>query len=384
MEKRLIFDLIKYELFNVELPTGVIDKANVEVLSRLYKLSKIHDLAHIISNALYKNNLLENGSKAYVAFMKEQQLAVLRYEQINYELNSVCDILEREKIPFIPLKGSILRVYYKEPWHRTSCDIDVLVKETDIDLACEIFAKKYGYEQTYKTEHDVSFTTTGGVHLELHYNLIEGYKTEPVLKTVWDNVKLVSGKSYHYVLTDEMFYFYHVAHMAKHFEEGGCGIRTFLDLYIMEENMPVDKDKLDKLLVGGGIKDFYNASKRLAYAWFGNGEFDDLCTNMEEYILHSGVYGNVTNRVAVAQGRKGGKIRYVLSRIFLPYSKLKNLYPVLEKHKILTPFCEIHRWFTIIFGGRAKRAVNEIKTSNNMGEEKVNSALKLMQDLGLN
>ena len=72
--------------------------------------------------------------------------AVYRYERINYELNCLTEALNQAEMPFIPLKGSILRQYYPEPWMRTSCDIDILVREEDIDAATQAIEKKLGYE----------------------------------------------------------------------------------------------------------------------------------------------------------------------------------------------------------------------------------------------
>ena len=383
MEDKLIFDLINDCLFNKRLPTYDKEQIDEQVLLRLYKLSKIHDLAHVVCYALIKNGLIEKGTQIYNAFLREQQLAVIRYEQTNHELKFICDVLEKEGIKFIPLKGSVLRDYYKEPWLRTSCDIDVLIKHDDLEKTTKLLTEKYQCSLTGRTEHDVSFMTVGNVHLELHFKLVEGNKSEKVLETVWERVKLKEGKNYHYLMNSEMYYFYHVAHMAKHFEDGGCGIRTFLDLYLMLENMPVDKLELDKLLGDGGLKAFCDASKNLALSWFGGEEKTELSRRMEDYILGAGVYGNVQNRVAVHEGEKGGKFRYIFRRIFLPYSQLKILYPKIEKHKILTPFCGIHRWFKILFGGRAKRAVNELKISANMDKEQLNSTRKLISELGL-
>ena len=47
-------------------------------------------------------------------------IAIYRYEKINYELNRLRSALNEAQIPFIPLKGSVLRQYYPEPWMRTS------------------------------------------------------------------------------------------------------------------------------------------------------------------------------------------------------------------------------------------------------------------------
>ena len=114
-------------------------------LIRLYRLSKAHDLAHLVGDALIRNRLLSDG-EVKAKFEKQMMTAVYRYERINYELNCLTEALNQAEMPFIPLKGSILRQYYPEPWMRTSCDIDILVREEDIDAATQAIEKKLGYE----------------------------------------------------------------------------------------------------------------------------------------------------------------------------------------------------------------------------------------------
>ena len=139
-------------------------------LKALYKLSKSHDLAHLVGNALIKNNLLDeenpNGdenhdgdktqgggennsgvirSEVKQKFEKQILTAIYRYENINSELETLKTAFEEEKIPFIPLKGSVIRQYYPEPWLRTSCDIDILVHEEDIERAIAVLTDKNGY-----------------------------------------------------------------------------------------------------------------------------------------------------------------------------------------------------------------------------------------------
>ena len=92
-------------------------------------------------------------------------LVVYRYEKINYELNRLCETLNEVKIPFIPLKGSVIRQYYPEPWMRTSCDIDVLVHEEAVDQTAQIIVEKLGYTYEKKQYHDISLMSDGGVHL---------------------------------------------------------------------------------------------------------------------------------------------------------------------------------------------------------------------------
>ena len=85
----------------------------------LYKLSKAHDLAHLVGDALIKNDLIGND-EIKEKYQKQVMIAIYRYEKINYELNRLRSALNEARIPFIPLKGSVLRQYYPEPWMRTS------------------------------------------------------------------------------------------------------------------------------------------------------------------------------------------------------------------------------------------------------------------------
>ena len=52
--------------------------------------------------------------------------------------------IKKVQIPFLPLKGSVIRQYYPEPWMRTSCDIDILVDfEKDAHVGLFKYAGMY-------------------------------------------------------------------------------------------------------------------------------------------------------------------------------------------------------------------------------------------------
>jgi hypothetical protein len=156
-------------------------------------------------------------------------------------------------------------------------------------------------------------------------------------------------------MPEEMFYFYHIAHMAKHFEIGGCGIRPFIDIWILDNIEDKDQSKQDALLKQGGLLRFAEVARHLSKVWLGNAEHTELTKQMEQYILRGGVYGNSENRILVQQQKKGGKTRYVISKIFIPYDVIKFHYPILQKHRWLTPFMQVRRWGKLIFCGHAKR-----------------------------
>ena len=169
------------------------------------------------------------------------------------------------------------------------------------------------------------------------------------------------GYAFLHEMLDEYYYFYHIAHMAKHFENGGCGIRPFIDILILDNVQDADIEKRDKLLQQGNLLKFANVARKLSRIWFSNEPYDYISQQMEDYILRGGVYGNNENRITVQQQKKGGRIKYALSKIFIPYDVIKFHYPILQKHKWLTPFMEVRRWFKLIFCGHAKRTINELK-----------------------
>lgn len=381
---RVIMNLIACEVCGKEIDRTQYELSREE-LEKLYELSKSHDLAHIVGNSLIKNGLVSDP-ELKAGFKKQIMTAVYRYEKLQYELTRLKDVLNEAKIPFIPLKGSVIRKFYPEPWLRTSCDIDVLVKEKDIERASELLTERMSYKKERKGSHDVSLFSESGIHLELHYSLIEEKRIENaelLLQSVWDHAAAVSD-TYEYILSDEMFYYYHIVHMAKHFvETGGCGIRPFLDVWVLNHRIDFDREKREKLLSDGGLSVFAKQAELLSEVWFGNAEHTEITREMEEYILRGGVYGTTTNRVAVQQQKQGGKLKYALSKIFIPYDIIKFHYPILQKHRWLTPIMEVRRWGKLIFCGHLKRTVKELKYNNTISEDDAAEAKTLLKNVGL-
>lgn len=222
-----------------------------------------------------------------------------------------------------------------------------------------------------------------GVHLELHYSLIEDKivgSAADILRSAWENASPVSDTS-EYVFGDDLFFFYHTAHMAKHFVNGGCGIRPFIDIWVLNHCVSFDREERDALLAKGGLLAFAEQAEALSEAWFGNGEHTDITRRMQDYLLKGGVYGTTANRVSVQQIRKGGKIRYAFSRIWLPYDVLKFHYPSLERKRWLLPVFEVRRWFKLLFGGGVKRSVNELRLNSSATNEEQTETKEILSKL---
>lgn len=381
MIEKAFFALLCFEINGEELEDELNNLITPEILPALFKLAKRHDLAHLIGDALDKNGLLEEGSEAQKRFLRERNMAVYRYEQIQYEFEQICDALVKAEIAFIPLKGSVIRPLYPEPWMRTSCDIDILVKEENLSAAIEALGQRLNYRYESTGNHDAHLFAESGVHLELHYKLNPNDEQwNAVLTDIWEHVQ--NAETYHCFLTQEMFYFYHVAHMAGHFKVGGCGVRSFIDLYLLRQHNRYNQETLSELLNKGGLTAFNNAMCAVSKCWFENGEKTDLVKAIENYVLYAGMYGDMKNRVAVAKAKKGGG-KLLWSRIFMPYKSLKYQYPKLQKWPILYPFYTIKRWLNLLKKDSRERSLKEWKETTSGDAEKQQRIAKLLEELAL-
>ncbi|MBR5529331.1 MAG: nucleotidyltransferase family protein [Oscillospiraceae bacterium] len=355
-----------------------------EALEKVCALATKYDLAHLLGIALNKLGF-GNTPVAQIAG-RQQMMATFRYVQLSHEQESIIAVLEEGQIPFLPLKGAVLRGLYPEGWMRTSCDIDVLVHEEDLDRAAELLQTKLQYTLRGKTAHDLALNAPSGVHLELHYSVLEKSELSmlpKVLESIWEAAVPAEGKQYNMMLDDAMFYCYHIAHMAKHFEIGGCGIRPLLDIWVLRHRVFYKEDARKDLLQKGGLLAFAEAAENLSEHWFSGKNADPISRQLAQYILSGGNYGGVENRIAVKHTQNQKGFAYVLSRLFLPYDTMKIQFPILEKQKWLLPFCHVARWFKRLFDGGSARAAKELQTNANMTEEKVLSTEELLRHLGL-
>ncbi len=363
---------------------GIPASLSTEELAELYRLAATHDLAHIVGQALGKCGCLgeDDASKQ---FKTAAMNALMRYVQLQHRYEQLCTVLETAAVPFIALKGAVLRDRYPEPWMRTSCDVDILVPPDDLERAISVLCDELQCERGGTTSHDVTLRLPDGVHVELHYDTIESAVSEPsaaVLKGIWQDAVPMEGYTYRLVLSDAMFYTYHIAHMAKHLINGGCGIRPFLDLCVLSR-IPHDEAARQELLSRCELTALGRAAEHLSRVWFGDETADALSKQLESYVLNGGSYGTVENYVTVHRAQQGSRFGYVWSRVWLRYDVIKFYYPVLQKHRWLTPLYQAIRWFKVMFSGGAKSAAYELKQNASLSDETVQSAQTLLRELEL-
>ncbi len=317
---------------------------------------------------------------------KHESLERYQYAHQQRELRRVCEMLEAEKIPYIILKGSRMRKFYDDPALRTSCDIDILFDADEtllhqkmLDLGYN-FTKDQGTTLNYYTEP---------VEFEMHRRLFDDkLEFNGLFERVWDYAKVIHEGSYERVLTEEFFYVYMVAHMAKHFTRYGCGVRPAVDLYLYNQKIPktFDRSVAKKMLKQVDLLGFEQRVLALTKVWFESGKLTETDEMLTDYIMEAGIYGN--NRISNARevGDAGhaeaARRKKLLSYIFPPVKVMRRLYPRMMKCPLMLPVAWVARWCKI-FTSKRSHGTNQLREYASVDEGYVSYVTQMTHELRL-
>lgn len=378
--EKILIGILYDSLNEVENNPILAQQISSQNLPLVYRLAKKHHLSHIVFDFVYKNKIVAEPT-LQEQMQREQFTSVYKSERINYAINQICELFEENKIIHILLKGAVIKKYYPYESMRLSGDIDILVQPSDIDNAVKVL-QTAGYSFIKKEYHDVWMQSPDKINLELHFNVLENNpKLDEVLKDVWQYIKQANGKQYEF--TQEFFVFYMYAHIAYHFIRGGCGIRSLMDIWIMEHKMQLTPICAKELLNKGEIYTFASEMNKIANKCFTDKNQDDFSDLVLKYICRGGVYGSLNNNVSVAKSQETNSFVYALKRFFPPYNSMKTMYPILKNLPFLLPFCWVIRLVNVIRRGQYGRAKLELLRANKVNKNTIDEIKKIRSRLKL-
>ncbi len=295
---------------------------------------------------------------------------------------------EKAGIPYMLLKGSVIREFYSHPDMRTSCDVDYLIKDEHAKKTEEIMLKS-GYDFTTHTQGVDSYKKPPFTSIEIHYELMGGHEEFDCLKSLWENsVSLGVGEQGRKMCHDD-FYIYTIVHIAKHLTGGGSGIRPIMDMYIYLKNFEkiLDFDYINKTLATVGLDTLAHELRILCEYWFCDGEPDDVTHTLSGYVVESGIFGTRSNAEAQREvyknsGAKIAKRRNRLKSVFISYKNMTLRYPSL-KTPILLPVYWVIRAFDVLFNKSEKIPMLIKKNLTEVSPEKVEKIQELFTRLGI-
>ena len=301
--------------------------------------------------------------------------------QNEYTFNTAKKILESAGIAYVPLKGSVIRDYYPEKRMRNSCDVDILVKEDNLQEAVNALVSA-GFVTNYEREyHDVSLYC-GEAHLELHYNICENIpRIDTVLVHVWDYAVQVSEFEYREI--PAFFAFHIIAHMLYHFIRGGCNVKQLVDLWLLRKNKVYSEKDLRPLLKKAKLEVFYDVICNMLDVWFADAEPNEITRKIESQVINGGLSGGIEYSDAISIFISGSKVQYIASSTFIPLREMKWYYPLLNDFPVLLPFFYCKRLFSKTFGNEKDRAKKLLGVDFNGTDKQQREIINLLDQMGL-
>ena len=366
----------------VKLPEGF----SVADGGALFSLAEGQGLGGAILPVLAKEGLLDEEARA--PFVGAQLEAIRHTTLLAHELARIRAVLEGEGIDYVLLKGAYLRALWPAPWMRTSCDIDILIREADLTRASDAICAALSYTVRLVGFRDASLYAPGdSVHLELHFSLRDQKARSAALGAAWDHAERV-GDTHEYRLRSDFAIFFLLFHLLGHMDAGGGGIRPVIDLALLARR-GYDEDGLAVLLADCGLSRFAEVVLALGDAILTGKAIDGVPAALAEWLISGGMYGEMHRRAVVGRAKGSDRAarrtlrRYVLVRLFPKRRELSLTYPALARHPWLYPVCIVRRLFHLVFGGRLVFALRRRRAARRMRDVPIEMVEALFSALGL-
>ena len=314
-------------------------------------------------------------------WQEETNRAIRKNMLLDLEREKLFAFMEAQGIWHMPLKGSILKDWYPKLGMRQMSDNDILFDPAfQKEINQYMTARGYEREEESGAIHDCYFKKPV-YHFEMHLKLF-GYSAKPEWRDYYQNVKVRLHKdansNYGYHFTDEDMYVYMTTHACKHFEGDGHGVRNLLDVCVFLQKKP-DLDwtyieaELKKLGLDRHEKQVRTLAQKLLQPerLLKAGAERGFTAQEEEFLavcLEVGAFGSRAHRTerAFERMQPDGKVTlwtrmtYLFRRLVPDQDLLEEIYPKAAKHKLLRPFCVLHR---MVLGvcKRPKALWNELK-----------------------
>lgn len=355
----------------------------------LYDFAEFHSVTEMTAYKIAE--LEEVPDEIKRRFASSLDISIMRDTNQEYMVSQMLEAFEKNGIECMPLKGYILKHMYPAPEMRSMCDVDVLIHSAEIGKIKEIM-QTIGFDFDKESPHEYIFFAKPYVSVELHKSLVPNYNHDlfSYYGDGWRIAKKKQGFNNIYEMSFEDFYIYAIVHAAKHYLNGGTGIRQVSDIYVLQNCDKYDrmeKDYVTSELKKLGLDTFSKILCDLSNVWFGERAHDEKTLQMEEYILMSGVYGTQERAKSSRVYRESAKSSYRVSRIkiylrmiFPRRIGLINRYPIVKDKKWTYPFVIVYRWFDVLINRRKNLSHMKEKTAS---DEEVNEFAKHCEAMGL-
>lgn len=357
---------------------------------QIFKIGKLHGIIPILCEGILEAAV---DKKIKDIFLNEYMpQAVVHFNQMN-KLDLITKAFEENGIDYMLLKGKRLKELYPKPEMRSMADLDILIKLEQYNRI-ENCLLQLGLTRTGESDHEIIWSDGKFVSIELHKRLIPTYNPDfdGYFGLGWDRAAKVSPDKHIYELSTEDEFVFIFAHFAKHYRDGGIGIRHMLDIYLFEKaHKDMDWQYVESELAGLGLLEFYKNVARTLEVWFAAQAATEVTDLITDTVFKSGAYGSAqaaeaSRAVKMANAGKNtfrGRIKFILKTAFPPIEVIKGKYPVAQKLPFLLPvFWAVRMIKGVLFKRKTFKGVTSQFASIN--DKTVSSYRAELDKVGLN
>ena len=273
----------------------------------------------------------------------------------------ICDVFDNASVDYMPLKGCRIKQLYPAPELRSMGDMDILIRVEQYETIQPLLLGM-GFSERIESDHELIWEN-GKLMVELHKRLIPSYNRDyyRYFGDGWRLARVERGTRYTMSAEDEFVYLF--THFAKHYRDGGIGLRHLADLWVYLHAYPeLDMSRVRKELESLNLLTFFENVQKTFEAWLGERKWDEMSRFVMSRIFASGAYGTregheLSGVARVAQGsmpaRKARFLRY-FGVVFPPLKQMKERYPVLSHVPVLLPLCWVHRGIKVLLFRRSR------------------------------
>lgn len=381
-------------VYLMQLPLGLgpgekmIHDVDWELMYRLSRKHNVVTLGFTAANNYKGPDQISNELQIRWKYDSDQSTMQCLYQQAAQE--ELAENLQKEKIPAIFLKGAVLRDLYPSSDLRSMADIDILVHEEDAGKSAELM-KKLGYKIYLQgSRNEDVYCKEPKITVEIHRQLFWKKQTwNEHFYTVWDRSAMISELP---CMNVQDFYIHLLGHLIHHMENGGLGIKAFLDLMIFREKYQEQLSTvgMKELLEKFQFTIFEGNIKKLLESWSSVEKQDAFIEEWTEFIIRCGAYGNSENFIIrnvalnddISHGGRNQKVRYIIRRLFPTYQEMCNMYPAAGKGIYTYPWLWIWR---IVKNGvmRYPAMRRELRGIQELDNKKIDKLNKLYAKTGI-
>lgn len=314
-----------------------------------YEFCRFHNMENI---AYYGLRILKVPENKIKKFEDRYEFILFNIAKQKMYTQLITDAFCADNIDYLLLKGLELAKLYPKEDMRISSDIDIYVGKNYI--VCKDIMRNLGFcIDAFNAEvEDHDIYNANGVMCELHSVLIQGeYPWKKECNSITD--RLLSDKNCKKNMSLEDLYLYNLCHAAKHMKFSGIGIRSYLDLMIIRNRFykEIDWKTVSQRVKAANLSEFNSYAIKLCESWLSGTHDDDTVEKMKEYVYSSGFCGTDKQQISYEFSKRSNgsnsifavKVKACLEVFLAPYSDYAVKYPILKKHKALTPFYRIGR-----------------------------------------